>query len=77
MKSMGLETVPGEYNITVPEANSNPNKIGNITRPDPIKCLPGCYVQENDNKMSYAHYPQKKFSFTRRLFVVLLHIFCL
>ena len=54
---MGLETVPGEYNITVPEANSNPNKIGNITRPDPIKCLPGCYVQENDNKMSYAHYP--------------------
>ena len=38
---MGMETIPERYNITVPEANSSPNKIGNITKPSPIKCLPG------------------------------------
>ena len=36
----------------------NPNFIGNISKPDPIHCMPGCTVQENNNQMSFAPYPQ-------------------
>ena len=57
-KSMGMKTVASENNITVPEAIKNPNFIGNISKPDPIRCMPGCTVQENNNQMSFAPYPQ-------------------
>ena len=57
-KSMGMKMVATENNIIVPEAMKNPNFIGNISKPDPIHCMPGCTVQENNNQMSFAPYPQ-------------------
>ena len=57
-KSMGIKMVVSENNVTVPEAMKNPNFIGNISKPDPIHCMPACAVQENNNQMSFAPYPQ-------------------
>ena len=58
-KSMGMKMVATENNVIVPEAMKNPNFIGNnISKPDPIHCMPGCTVQENNNQMSFAPYPQ-------------------
>ena len=57
-KSLGMKMVATENNVIVPEAMKNPNYIGNITKPDPIHCMPGCTVQENNNQMSFAPYPQ-------------------
>ena len=57
-KSMGMKMVATENNVTVPEAVKTPNFIGNISKPDPIHCMPGCTVQENINQMSFAPYPQ-------------------
>ena len=68
MKAMGLDEVPEEYNITVPEALETPEKIGNVSQPKSITCLPGCTVQENNKKMSYAPYPQKNIFFYQKTF---------
>ena len=37
----------------------NLNRIGNLSKPLPIKCLPNCQVQDNVKEMSSALYPQK------------------
>ena len=57
-KSLGVKMVKFENNVTVAEAIRNPNFIGNISKPDPIYCMPACAAQENNNQMSYAPYPQ-------------------
>ena len=57
-KSLGMKMVASENNVTVPEAMKNPNFIGNISKPEPIHCMPACAVQENNNQMSFAPYPQ-------------------
>ena len=54
--------------MIVQEAKDNPNKIGNITKPAPIKCLPTCQMQETVNEMSFAPYPQKRNFFYQREF---------
>ena len=59
MKEMGFE---------VPEALENPENIGNVSRPKSISCLPGCTVQKNNNKMSYAPYPQRNNFFYQKAF---------
>ena len=59
-KSFGMEKIAMENNIIVPEAMTSPNKIGNISKPPAIKCLQSCLVQENNNLMSTAPYPQKE-----------------
>ena len=68
MKSMGMETVTLENNIVVPEALENPDIIGNISKPPAIKCMPACKVQNNDNQMSIAAYPQKDTFFYQKTF---------
>jgi hypothetical protein len=68
IKAIGLEEVPEEYNITVPEALESPEKIGNVPKPKSITCLPGCTVQEYNKKMSYAPYPQKNIFFFQKTF---------
>ena len=60
--------VATENNVIVPEAMKNPNFIGNITKPDPIHCMPGCTVQENNNQMSFAPYPQRGNFFYQKTF---------
>ena len=68
MKTLGLEEIPEEYNITVPKALENTEKIGNVSQPKSITCLPGCTLQENNKKMSYAPYPQKNIFFYQKTF---------
>ena len=67
-KSMDMEMVATENNVTVPEAIKTPNFIGNISKPDPIHCMPGCTVQENNNQMSFAPYPQLGNFFYKKTF---------
>ena len=59
MKSIGMKRIPFENNIIVPEALNNPTMIGNISIPDAIDCMPACTIQENNNQMSFAPYPQR------------------
>ena len=68
MKSLGMETVTLENNIVVPEALENPDMIGNISKPPAIKCMPACKVQNNDNQMSIATFPQKDIFFHQKTF---------
>ena len=44
----------------MPEGLESPNPIGNISKPDPIRCLPACKIQNNPNQMTYAPYPQEE-----------------
>ena len=44
------------------------DKIGNITKPPSIRCLPDCKTQENNNEMSFAKYPQKSNFFFQETF---------
>ena len=46
----------------------SPDKIGNISKPAPIKCLQACKIQENANQMSFAVYPQKRNFFYQKGF---------
>ena len=62
-----LENTTGNY-FGISEVTDNRTKIGNITRPKSIKCLPACRVQENNNQMSYAPYPQKRNFFHQKNF---------
>ena len=64
---MLFENITGN-DFVMPEVMENPEKIGNITRPNSIKCLPSCDVQENNNQMSYAPYPQKRNFFHQKTF---------
>ena len=61
MKSLGMGfPIASENDIIVQEAKDNPNKIGNISKPAWIHCMPACEVQDNDNQMSFAPYPQHR-----------------
>ena len=46
----------------------SPDKIGNISKPAPIKCLQACKIQENANQMSFVVYPQKRNFFYQKGF---------
>ena len=60
MKSMGSEVVDEENDYIMPEALKSPNAIGDILKPPPMNCIPGCRVQANAVEMSYANYPKQK-----------------
>ena len=57
-----------ENDIIMQEAKDSPNKIGNISKPTSINCMPACEVQDNDNQMSFAPYPQRKSFFYKKTF---------
>ena len=57
---LGQANIPKEFDYIMSEGRSSPNLIGNISKPDPIKCLPACKIQNNPNQMTYAPYPQKE-----------------
>ena len=67
-KSLGMESVAPENDIIVREALESPDVIGNITRPKTIKCMPACKVQENNDQISIAAYPQQDIFFHQKLF---------
>ena len=63
LQSLGLESSnTKESDIIVPETLESPFMMGNvtnnITKPDPIKCVASCKLQENDSQMSFVPYPQ-------------------
>ena len=68
MKSMGKQNISDENNVVMSEALESPDMIGNISKPDPIKCIPACAVQENNNQMSFAPYPQRENFFYQKTF---------
>ena len=68
MKSIGLRKMKKENDVVMPEALESPDMIGNISKPKPIKCIPACKVQENNNQMSFAPYPQRENFFYQKLF---------
>ena len=43
-KSLGKKKVALENDVIMPDALMNPNKIGNISKPKSINCLPSCKV---------------------------------
>ena len=67
-KSMGMKSMTDENESIVPEAFESPEKIGDISKPNGIKCMPACNVQENNNQMSIAAYPQRNTFFHQKLF---------
>ena len=69
MKSLGMGFPIAKENDTImPEAEDSPNKIGNISKPAHIGCMPACEVQNNKNQMSYAPYPQLRNFFYQKTF---------
>ena len=69
MKSFGMGfPIALENDIIMQEAKDNPNKIGNISKPPYIHCMPACEVQDNDNQMSFAPYPQHRNFFYQEAF---------
>ena len=68
MKSIGLRKMKKENDVVMPKALESPDMIGNISKPKPIKCIPACKVQENNNQMSFAPYPQRENFFYQKLF---------
>ena len=75
MKFMGMETPTTVDNIVVSEAKESLDKIGKITKPEAINCMPACKVQDNNSQMSLAAFPQSNIFFHQKLFcVVASHI---
>ena len=56
-----------KYSV-MPEALESPEMIGNISKPEGIKCMNSCKVQENNNQMSFAVYPQYTIFFHQKTF---------
>ena len=56
-----------KYSV-MPEALESPEMIGNISKPESIKCMNSCKVQENNNQMSFAVYPQYTIFFHQKTF---------
>ena len=55
--------------------SENPEKIGNVSKPPYIECMPACQVQENANQMSFAFYPQMhNFFYQKKFCYVASHI---
>ena len=54
--------------MVMPEAKKNPDMIGKIEKPPPMKCIPGCKVQTNAIEMSFAPYPQREIFFHKKTF---------
>ena len=67
-KHMGMESIAAKKDIVVSEALESPDKIGNISKPDAIKCMPACKAQDNNNQISTAAYPQQDNFFHQKLF---------
>ena len=67
-KSLGLGKIQKQNNIVVPEALENETWIGNISKPNPINCIPACQEQENSIQMSHASYPQLANFFYQKTF---------
>ena len=67
-KSMGLQYVTMENDIVVHEAQENPDRIGNLSKPNAITCMPACKIQENPIQMSLASYPQYEIYFHQKSF---------
>ena len=68
LKSLGLGKILDEHNIIVQDALKNETWIGNISKPNPINCIPACQEQENFIQMSYAPYPQRGNFFYQKKF---------
>ena len=59
----------------IPDPLKIMGKVGIIPKPTSIKCLPTCKVQDNDNKLSFASYPQEdNFFYQERFCHVACHI---
>ena len=65
---MGLENTNLGEDIVVPEALENPDKIGNVSKPPAIKCMPSCHVQNNPSQISFVPFPQHDNFFYQELF---------
>ena len=50
------------------ESIMSPDIIGNISKPEAIKRINSCKVQENNNQMSFAVYPQYAIFFHQKTF---------
>ena len=69
MKSLGMGfPIAEENDIIMSEANDSPDKIGNVSKPEHIGCMPACEVQNYKNQMSFAPYPQHRNFFYQKTF---------
>ena len=69
MKSLGMGfPIAKENDVFMQEAKDSPKKIGNISEPEYISCMPACEVQNNKNQMSFAPYPQRRNFFYQKTF---------
>lgn len=68
LESLGFQLA----NHSVPEALESPDFMGNetynLTKPDHIKCLSSCEIQDNDSQMTFVQYPQKGNFFYQKTF---------
>ena len=67
MKSMGSD-IDEENSFIMPEALEDPNVIGDILKPPPMKCIAACRIEINNIEMSFARYPQKQVFFYQKAF---------
>ena len=56
------------YQLNDFEYNTTCSKIGNLSIPSNVKCLPSCQTQENNFQMSFVPYPQKLTFFQQKTF---------
>ena len=57
-------------NIFAPDVLENPDRIGNITKPKSINCLPSCEVHELSAQTSHSAFPQKENFFYQKEFCI-------
>ena len=63
-------------NLLAPEALDNPDKIGNISKPYPINCMPSCETLDFPTQTSYSAFPQRENFFYQKVFCITAsHIF--
>ena len=59
-----------EENTFAPEAPENPERIGNISKPKPIHCLPACTTLDFPVQTSYSVFPQRENFFYQKDFCI-------
>ena len=75
MRSLGFGKTENNNMTVMPDAMESPKKIGNVTEPSSIDCLPRCNVQEDNQQLSLSLYPQLETFFYRETFcIVASHI---